>query len=155
MEIGQLDYPTLWAMRQLLRGSEVVAARDRHEIEAEMGTRMAGEDASTVALGAEMYLTQQDKTKYEWNAKGVQRLQEFLVGGNLVSQQEWDRAVSWTPKVNGTAVRKWRAFGGALKALVDQARLGTSGKSSWEGPTLEELQKKLPDVVAEASGKLP
>lgn len=155
MELASHDPLILWAMRQLLRATEVSSAQDRHEIEGELQSRMYSAEASKTALGADMFLTISDRTSYEYNTEGVIRLRDFLVGGGLVSQEEWDRAVRWTPKVDGRVVRTWLQLGGAVEALVAAARTGTSGRSELKGPELQELQRKRPDIVAEAAGQLP
>lgn len=154
MEIADIDAATLWAMRQLLRGSELSAQRDRHEVEGELSHRMLEDGATKLPIGSSMYVTASSSTDWEYEAEGVNRLRDFLVGGGLVTEEEWNLAVKWVPKVNGHAVRRWVQLGGAVQALVDQARSGASGKPSWKGPELEEMQRKLPEVVAEAAGRL-
>jgi len=144
----------LWTIRQLLREAEKSAASDRHEVEGEMLTRMEQEGAAKTPLGSDMFVTQQSKTDYAYTRDGVERLREFLVDGGLVSEEEWNRVVSWTPRVDRRAVNKWLKLGDAVKALVDQATMGATGKPRLDGPDLKELQNKRPDVVAEAAGKL-
>lgn len=156
MELGNEDDLTLWIMRLLLRGGEIESASSRHEIEAELHKRMEQQDATNIALGPDMVLARHVKSSYAYTPNGVNRLREFLVDGGLISEEEWNREVSWTPKVSRHGINKWLKLGDAVKALVDQATMGSTGvEHTLDGPKLEDIQKKRPDAVAEAAGKLP
>lgn len=154
MELEGLSYPELWCLRQILRGSEVEAASSRHEAESELERRLSGDGATKAGLAQDLFITLKPSVKHEYTASGVEGLKEFLVGGNLVSEEEWDQAVSWVPRVNGHAVNRWMKMGGHIKALIERARMGASGKPQWSGPSFAEMVAAFPEEIERVKARL-
>lgn len=127
----------LWRERQEWQEKQEQATQNRRECEQELDRRCEEAGAKRLPL-SEGFVTKQESTTWVYDAQGIIRLGEYLIKRGIVQAEEWQERVRWLPKVNGTWLRHFRSYGKEVEHLIDKARMGTTGSTSWDGPPLKK-----------------
>lgn len=142
----ETDLSELWRLRETAREEEERARKARHAVEGELFRRFEDVSASRLSLGNEQYIDiMYPVGAWSYSAVGVARLKEFLVGRGLITEEEWSKGVSYTPKVDGNRIRGWRKLGAEVDELIDAARMGRTGRPQLKGPPLAEMGHDTPE----------
>jgi hypothetical protein len=134
----------LWRWRQIAKEMETEGKEKRQGIETEFFRRFEETGGKSMPLGDGKFVTiTETRSGWAYEPGGVEALREHLVGGNIITEDDWLAAVSYTPHIDGHAVNRWLKIADPeIARLIDRARMGQTGRPQLAGPPLEEMEEK-------------
>ena len=130
----------LWRLRQESKKEEDRAAAMRRSVEEELFRRFDEQGATRLVLsnGGHVDLVTRN-TGWAYDAKLLTDLGSYLLSRSLIREGDWNLTVQWVPKVDGNRIRGLRKLGQEVNDMINDARMGRTGRPGLDGPKLEEM----------------